>query len=127
MVGAKSSAAANLQGEGGARNVTLCDGDAANITITVEGGTPPWKVALMRDGELYTRVVVDQPYWLSTSGSAKLRLPLPGRYSLSRVCDLGGCNGTVGDQHVVVSLARHPTARIMPQSPVCMDDSTSPG
>ena len=131
VVGARSAAAARLQTEGAPGNVTLCDGAAANATVAVEGGSPPWKVTLLRDGETYSRVLVDQPYWqqqlqLSSvpSGTAKLRLPLPGRYSLARVCDQGGCNGTVSEKDVVVSLARHPTARILPQhQPVCMEDS----
>lgn len=127
VVGAQTRAHAELQIEGGGRNVTLCDGDAANLTITVSGGTPPWKVALMRNDELYTRLIVKQQSWWPSSSSykAKLSLPLPGRYSLARVCDTGGCNGTVDEQAVVVSLARLPTARIQPQTPVCMDDSTS--
>ena len=131
VVGARSTAAANLQAEGGTRNVTLCDGVAANITIFVEGGTPPWKVAVMRNGEDYTRVIVDSG-WLSSTGTAKLRLPLPGRYSLSRVCDLGGCNGTFSDQPVVVSQARNPIAHIIHAEsrgipPVCTDDTGVPG
>jgi hypothetical protein len=132
VVGAKSAAAAELVVEEGvSSDVPLCDGKAANLTINVEGGTPPWKVALMRNGELYTRVVIDQSFWSSiqlsssSKGTGKLSLPLPGRYSLSRVCDMGGCNGTVSDKVVEVMLARPPTARILPQRPVCMDDPAS--
>ena len=129
VVGAKSAAAAELvveEGGGGDdATVPLCDGKAANLTINVEGGTPPWKVALMRDGELYTRIVIDQSWSWSPKGTGKLSLPLPGRYSLSRVCDMGGCNGTVSDRVVEVTLARPPTARILPQTPVCVDDSAS--
>jgi hypothetical protein len=121
--GFKSAAAAKLATEGGALNVTLCDGDAANLTVSVEGGSPPWKVAVLRDGKLYTRVVITPSgFFASTSGTTKLRLPLPGRYSLSRVCDLNGCNGTVSHDVVVLSRHRHPTAQILPRTPVCVDD-----
>ncbi len=132
VVGAKSAAAVELVVEEGVgSDVPLCDGKAANLTINVEGGTPPWKVALMRDGELYTRIVIDQSFWSSiqlsssSKGTGRLSLPLPGRYSLSRVCDMGGCNGTVSDKVVEVTLARPPTARILHQRPVCMDDPAS--
>ena len=121
--GFKSAAAAKLATEGGALNVTLCDGDAANLTVSVEGGSPPWKVAVLRDGKLYTRVVITPSgFFASTSGTTKLRLPLPGRYSLSRVCDLNGCNGTVSKHVVVLSRHRHPTAQILPRTPICVDD-----
>ena len=43
VVGAKSAAAAELVVEEGVgSDVPLCDGKAANLTINVEGGTPPW-------------------------------------------------------------------------------------
>jgi len=126
VIGTKSAATAKLEAEGGALNVTLCDGDAANLTVSVEGGAPPWKVAVMRDGRLYTRVVIETSgFFQTTSGTAKLRLPLPGRYSLSRVCDLNGCNGTVSNQAIVLSSHRHPTAHILPRTPVCVDDDST--
>lgn len=111
-----------------AGKVVLCDGGNATIVVAVEGGTGPWHVVMLRNGEFYSKVKISEAEsWTSFLGpsvrSVSTQTTLAGSYTLGSVCDFNYCNGTVANTSLVVSLAFPPAARISPPfKPKCLDE-----
>eukprot|EP00288_Rhodomonas_lens_P020123 CAMPEP_0177689230 /NCGR_PEP_ID=MMETSP0484_2-20121128/63_1 /TAXON_ID=354590 /ORGANISM="Rhodomonas lens, Strain RHODO" /LENGTH=555 /DNA_ID=CAMNT_0019199575 /DNA_START=68 /DNA_END=1733 /DNA_ORIENTATION=+ len=111
--------------------MSLCDDGQRNATfkVAVRGGTGPWKVLILRDGEFFTRLTLHSSrFELISSGvnTGQILTAVPGTYSIGRVCDTNFCNGTVLPGSVKVAMVPIPSARVSPAcTPVCLEAEES--
>ena len=129
-----ASATLELVGSRKGREEFLCEGgvkSSALLKITVQDGIPPWRVGVLRDGELFEKLQIEQQgMWVLNAFAAShiVNTTAPGVYTLGQLCDAHFCNGTVASTAIVVSVRQAPAAHLEQAcSAVCLGNGTGGG
>jgi hypothetical protein len=128
-----ASATLELVGSRKGREEFLCEGGSkstALLKVSVQDGIPPWRISVMRDGELFEKLRIEQQGMFggvlnSYGASHVLNTSTPGVYSLGQLCDAHFCNGTVSTAAITVSVRQAPSAQFEPScSAICLGNGT---
>ena len=110
------------------RTMELCEGGSKNIAfiqVDIKSGVPPWKLEVLRNGNVYEKIEIKQEHRRTTlgsevSGSHILNTTVPGEFSLGQLWDSNSCRGNVSFAKLSVNIHPIPMANFEPtNSSIC--------